>query len=108
MGHGGGLAGKLRLALFAERCHALLAIADAGVNHCQRFNEMCIERIVDCGIAAQHVTLEQGSGTMPSLPKTKSSVASVVAKRKSMASVIVAPMPISVPWIAAMTGLRQS
>ena len=51
---------------------------------------------------------EQASGTMPSRPKTKPMRAFVEASRRSMASVIVAPMPTAGPLIAAITGLGHA
>ncbi len=52
--------------------------------------------------------LEVASGTMPNRPKTKPILAVVEARRRSMASVIVAPMPTAAPLIAAITGLGRA
>ena len=52
--------------------------------------------------------VEQASGTMPILLKTKPIRAFVDAILKSMARVMVAPIPTAAPLIAAITGLRQS
>ena len=51
---------------------------------------------------------DAASGTMPSRPKTKPIRAVVEASRRSMASVMVAPMPTAAPLIAAMTGLGSA
>ena len=52
--------------------------------------------------------LDAASGTMPSRPKTKPIRALVEASRRSIASVIVAPMPTAGPLIAAITGLGSA
>ena len=51
---------------------------------------------------------EQASGTMPRRPNTKPIRAVVDASRRSMASVIVAPMPTAGPLIAATTGFGRA
>ena len=51
---------------------------------------------------------EHASGTMPILPNTKPMRALSDARRMSIASVIVAPMPTAAPLIAPMTGFAQS
>ena len=52
--------------------------------------------------------VDAASGTMPSRPKTKPIRAFVEASRRSMPSVIVAPMPTAGPLIAAITGLGSA
>ena len=52
--------------------------------------------------------VEQASGTMPSRPNTKPIRAFVEASRRSIASVIVAPMPTAAPLIAAITGFGSA
>ena len=52
--------------------------------------------------------LEAASGTIPSRPNTNPIRAFVEASRRSMARVMVAPMPTAAPLIAAITGLGRA
>ena len=52
--------------------------------------------------------VEQASGVMPRRPNTKPMRAFSEAKRKSIGSVMVAPMPTAAPLIAPTMGLRQA
>ena len=52
--------------------------------------------------------LEQASGTIPRLAKTKPIFACCAASRMSIGSVIVIPTPTAGPLIAAITGLSES
>ena len=52
--------------------------------------------------------VDAASGTMPSRPKTKPIRAFVEASRRSIASVIVAPIPTAGPLIAAITGFGSA
>jgi hypothetical protein len=52
--------------------------------------------------------VDAASGTMPSRPKTKPIRAFVEASRRSIARVIVAPMPTAGPLIAAITGFGSA